>query len=96
MFDGKRKIMKRTTTIARQHQRDNRPTANKPVAFIEPMTTALVEIGGGTKTKSSITYQNFFTLYPKLAGMTGTAKTAEKEFQDIYKLEVSVVTIKGY
>jgi preprotein translocase subunit SecA len=50
-----------------------------------------VSIGGGTKTKSSITYQNFFTLYPKLAGMTGTAKTTEKEFQDIYNLEVVVV-----
>jgi preprotein translocase subunit SecA len=50
-----------------------------------------VSLGGGTKTKSSITYQNFFTLYPKLAGMTGTAKTAEKEFQDIYNLEVVVL-----
>ena len=50
-----------------------------------------VAIGGGTKTKSSITYQNFFTLYPKLAGMTGTAKTTEKEFQDIYNLEVIVL-----
>jgi preprotein translocase subunit SecA len=50
-----------------------------------------VDIGGGTKTKSSITYQNFFTLYPKLAGMTGTAKTTEKEFQDIYNLEVEVL-----
>jgi preprotein translocase subunit SecA len=50
-----------------------------------------VTIGGGTKTKSSITYQNFFTLYPKLAGMTGTAKTTEKEFQDIYNLEVVVL-----
>lgn len=50
-----------------------------------------VSIGGGTKTKSSITYQNFFTLYPKLAGMTGTAKTTEKEFQDIYNLEVVVL-----
>jgi preprotein translocase subunit SecA len=48
-------------------------------------------VGGETKTKSSITYQNFFTLYPKLAGMTGTGKTAEKEFQDIYGLEVLVV-----
>ncbi len=48
-------------------------------------------IGGGTKTKSSITYQNFFTLYPKLAGMTGTGKTTEKEFQDIYDLEVIVL-----
>ena len=50
-----------------------------------------VELGGETKTKSSITYQNFFTLYPKLGGMTGTAKTAEKEFQDIYGLEVVVL-----
>jgi preprotein translocase subunit SecA len=50
-----------------------------------------VDLGGGTRTKSSITYQNFFTLYPKLAGMTGTAKTTEKEFQDIYNLEVVVL-----
>jgi len=50
-----------------------------------------LEIGLETKTKTSITYQNFFTLYPKLAGMTGTAKSAEKEFQDIYNLEVFVV-----
>jgi preprotein translocase subunit SecA len=50
-----------------------------------------VAVGGGTKTKSSITYQNFFTLYPKLAGMTGTGKTTEKEFQDIYNLQVVVL-----
>ena len=50
-----------------------------------------VELGGGTKTKSSITYQNFFTLYPKLSGMTGTAKTTEKEFKDIYNLNVIVI-----
>lgn len=50
-----------------------------------------VNIGKPTKTKSSITYQNFFTLYPKLAGMTGTAKTAEKEFRDIYGLDVIVL-----
>ena len=50
-----------------------------------------VDIGLGTVTKSSITYQNFFTLYPKLAGMTGTAKTTEKEFQDIYNLPVVVL-----
>ena len=50
-----------------------------------------VAVGGGTKTKSSITYQNFFTLYPKLSGMTGTGKTTEKEFQDIYNLEVLVL-----
>ena len=54
-----------------------------------------LEIGGGTKTKSSITYQNFFTLYPTLAGMTGTGKTTEKEFEDIYNLKVVVLpTVK--
>lgn len=54
-----------------------------------------VKIGGGTKTKSAITYQNFFTLYPKLAGMTGTAKTTEREFNDIYNLDVVVLpTVK--
>jgi preprotein translocase subunit SecA len=54
-----------------------------------------VKIGGGTQTKSSITYQTFFPLYPKLAGMTGTAKTTEKEFQDIYNLNVIVLpTVK--
>ena len=50
-----------------------------------------VSVGSGTSTKSSITYQNFFTLYPKLAGMTGTAKTTEKEFKDIYNLPVVVL-----
>ena len=50
-----------------------------------------VEIRGGTTTKTSITYQNFFALYPKLSGMTGTGKTAEKEFSDIYGLKVVVV-----
>lgn len=54
-----------------------------------------INIGGSTKTKSSITYQNFFTLYPVLSGMSGTAKTTEKEFQDIYNLEVIVLpTVK--
>ena len=54
-----------------------------------------IDVGGGTRTKSSITYQNFFTLYPTLAGMTGTAKTTEKEFKDIYNLDVVVLpTVK--
>lgn len=54
-----------------------------------------VNIGASTKTKSSITYQNFFTLYPTLSGMSGTAKTTEKEFKDIYNLEVIVLpTVK--
>ena len=41
-----------------------------------------------TQTLASITYQNFFLLYPKLSGMTGTAKTEEAELDKIYSLEV--------
>ncbi len=44
-----------------------------------------------TQTLASITYQNFFLLYPRLAGMTGTAKTEEVEFEKTYKLEVTSV-----
>ncbi|MBC8307893.1 MAG: preprotein translocase subunit SecA [Pelagibacterales bacterium] len=44
-----------------------------------------------TQTVASITYQNFFLLYPKLSGMTGTAKTAELEFEKIYKLNVNEI-----
>ena len=44
-----------------------------------------------TQTVASITYQNFFLLYPKLSGMTGTAKTAELEFEKIYKLGVDEI-----
>ncbi|MBM3617863.1 MAG: preprotein translocase subunit SecA, partial [Alphaproteobacteria bacterium] len=40
------------------------------------------------QTLASITFQNYFRLYPKLAGMTGTAMTEANEFRDIYKLEV--------
>ena len=54
-------------------------------------TKEKVKIGDATRTKSTITYQNFFTLYPKMAGMTGTAKTTEKEFQDIYQIKTVVV-----
>ncbi|HEY9747412.1 MAG TPA: preprotein translocase subunit SecA [Allocoleopsis sp.] len=50
-----------------------------------------VEIQPETQTLATITYQNFFLLYPKLAGMTGTAKTEEVEFEKIYKLEVTIV-----
>jgi preprotein translocase subunit SecA len=50
-----------------------------------------LNIQPGTRTKTSITYQNFFTLYPKLSGMTGTGKTAEEEFKDIYNLDVLIV-----
>ena len=45
-----------------------------------------------TETVASITYQNFFLLYPKLSGMTGTAKTAEIEFEKIYNLPVEVIS----
>lgn len=49
----------------------------------------------GSETIASITYQNFFRLYPKIAGMTGTAKTEELEFENVYNLPVSVLpTIK--
>ena len=56
---------------------------------IEIKENALV--GDLTKTKTSITYQNFFMLYPKLCGMTGTAKTTQVEFQDFYQLDVVVL-----
>ena len=45
----------------------------------------------GTEALASITYQNFFLSYPKLSGMTGTAKTSEIEFEKIYKLSVEVI-----
>ncbi len=47
-----------------------------------------VEIQSENHTLASITYQNYFRLYTKLAGMTGTAATEAEEFFDIYKLEV--------
>jgi preprotein translocase subunit SecA len=47
-----------------------------------------VPVRQNTETAASVTYQNFFLLYPKLAGMTGTAKTAEVEFDKIYNLSV--------
>ncbi|MCT7993303.1 preprotein translocase subunit SecA [Laspinema olomoucense] len=50
-----------------------------------------VEIQPETQTLATITYQNFFLLYPKLAGMTGTAKTEEAEFERIYNLQVTVI-----
>ena len=47
-----------------------------------------VEIQSENQTLASITYQNYFRLYEKLAGMTGTAATEAEEFFDIYKLHV--------
>lgn len=50
-----------------------------------------VPIQNETQTLATITYQNFFLLYPKLGGMTGTAKTEEAELEKIYKIEVTVI-----
>jgi len=50
-----------------------------------------VPIRQNTETAASITYQNFFLLYPKLSGMTGTAKTSELEFEKIYNLPVEEI-----
>lgn len=50
-----------------------------------------VPIRQNTETAASITYQNFFLLYPKLSGMTGTAKTSEVEFEKIYNLSVEEI-----
>ncbi|WP_243299886.1 accessory Sec system translocase SecA2 [Bacillus litorisediminis] len=47
-----------------------------------------VEITDENKTQASITIQNYFRMYPQLAGMTGTAKTEEKEFMQVYGMEV--------
>lgn len=47
-----------------------------------------VRIENENQTLASITFQNYFRMYPKLAGMTGTAMTEAGEFMDIYKLEV--------
>ena len=54
-----------------------------------------VPIQDENKTMANITYQNFFRMYTKLAGMTGTAKTEQEEFREIYNMEViSVPTNK--
>lgn len=47
-----------------------------------------VDIEEETKTMANITYQNFFRMYKKLAGMTGTAKTEQEEFREIYNMDV--------
>ena len=47
-----------------------------------------VEIEDETKTMATITFQNYFRMYKKLAGMTGTAKTEEEEFREIYNIQV--------
>ncbi|MCS7035907.1 MAG: preprotein translocase subunit SecA, partial [Saprospiraceae bacterium] len=50
-----------------------------------------VKVGEITQTYATITLQNYFRMYHKLAGMTGTAETEAKEFWDIYKLDVVVI-----
>ena len=50
-----------------------------------------VRVKGETQTMATITIQNYFRMYDKLAGMTGTAETEETEFYQIYKLEVAVI-----
>ncbi|MGK7946851.1 MAG: preprotein translocase subunit SecA [Microcystaceae cyanobacterium] len=50
-----------------------------------------VPIQKETQTLASITYQNFFLLYPKLSGMTGTAKTEETELEKVYNLQVTII-----
>lgn len=50
-----------------------------------------VTIQKETQTLANITYQNFFLLYPKLSGMTGTAKTEETEFEKVYNIEVTII-----
>ena len=50
-----------------------------------------VQVRGETQTLATITIQNYFRMYDKLGGMTGTAETEENEFHEIYGLEVSVI-----
>ena len=50
-----------------------------------------VKVEAATQTYASITLQNYFRMYHKLSGMTGTAETEAKEFWDIYKLDVVVI-----
>ncbi len=50
-----------------------------------------VTVQNENQTLASITFQNFFRMYPKLAGMTGTASTEAAEFEDIYKLGVMTI-----
>ena len=50
-----------------------------------------VQVKGETQTLATITIQNYFRMYEKLAGMTGTAETEETEFHEIYKLDVAVI-----
>jgi preprotein translocase subunit SecA len=50
-----------------------------------------VSVAGENRTLATVTFQNFFRMYEKLAGMTGTADTEAAEFNNIYKLDVTVI-----
>ena len=50
-----------------------------------------VEIQNESRTMATITFQNYFRMYKKLSGMTGTAKTEEEEFREIYNMEVVAI-----
>lgn len=50
-----------------------------------------VKIQEESRTQATITYQNFFRMYKKLSGMTGTAKTEEEEFREIYNMQVITI-----
>ena len=50
-----------------------------------------LEIQNESMTLATITFQNYFRMYEKLSGMTGTAKTEEEEFRNIYNMNVIVI-----
>ncbi|MCB0782885.1 MAG: hypothetical protein KDC02_01405, partial [Flavobacteriales bacterium] len=50
-----------------------------------------VKVEAATQTYATVTLQNYFRMYHKLSGMTGTAETEAQEFWDIYKLDVMVI-----
>jgi preprotein translocase subunit SecA len=77
---------------SRHHRRVHRPHDAGPALLRRPAPGAGsqggVRIQPENQTLASITFQNYFRMYDKLAGMTGTASTEADEFADIYKLEV--------
>ena len=67
------------------------PAEDIPMVYIRQLSAKEnVKVERDTQTLATITLQNYFRLYKKLAGMTGTAETEEGEFFQIYKLEVIV------
>ena len=74
------------------HRRVHWPHDGRPALFGRPASGARSQgsckVESENQTLASITFQNYFRMYPKLAGMTGTALTEEAEFESIYKLGV--------